>query len=103
MEAQLEKNSNKEKKVKILSSGVQVVGKMDTISKGRKRITHKGKALQNQQVMHKNVAFEALNGLECKKRWQETLDTHEVRNFLRSAECQSTLGHSNVPISYQDF
>lgn len=82
---QLEENLNKEKKVKVLPSGVQVTGKMEVTSKGKNKTMGRGKAVQKEQVMHGIVAFEGLNGLECRKWWQETPVTDEVKKLLRNA------------------
>ena len=47
--------------------------------------------MQNQPNVHltpQNIAFEGLNGMECRKWWNESLDDHLVKASIRRAQVE---------------
>ena len=76
--------------VKTLPSGVHVAGGIST-GPSKKKANHPTQSTAMDIPTAQNVAFEGLNGAECRKWWQETPDNHLVKASIQKAQVERVI------------
>ena len=70
------------KNVQTLPSGVHVA---EGMSLGKKKVKSQAQTTAIVHLTPQNIPFEGLNGLECRKLWQDAPDDHLVKASIRKA------------------
>jgi hypothetical protein len=73
------------KGTRTLQSGVKVAGMGSKKQKGKSQVQGSAPTVP---VTAQNVAFEGLNGTECRKWWQENPDNHPAKASMRRAQVE---------------
>ena len=81
LEEDLATSKRMNKGVKTLPSGIRVA----STSTSKKKRKSQAQVVAAIHLTLQNISFEGLNVIECKKWWQDTPETHTVKNSIRKA------------------